>query len=341
MHVMQAVGRAQARPEASRHGRLSLLTRVFLANAAVLAVATLLLLFSPVTVSAPIKLGQALILVAGFLVALILNLVLLLRVTAPLRRLTSLMGSIDPLRPGRRLRAPRADAEVSALAAAFNEMLDRLETERRESALRALAAQENERRRVARELHDEVGQSLTAAMLEIEDARRSAYVVDEPRLAAARESVRASLDDLRRIARQLRPAALDDLGLQSALRSLCTQTVGHGRLAVERRFAVGPSALPRDVELVVYRVAQESLTNVVRHAQASRALVALQPAGDGIRLTVSDDGRGLPDMTSGEGSGIAGMRERALLIGGRLTITSSAGTGTEVRLDVPLPETDT
>jgi two-component system, NarL family, sensor histidine kinase UhpB len=241
---------------------------------------------------------------------------------------------VEPMEPGRRVVVPHADAEVDALTTAFNDMLDRLETERRESGRRALAAQEQERSRVARELHDEVGQVLTGVMLELEQAAKAAPDGNGGRLAEAREAVRQSLDDVRRIARELRPEALDHLGLQSALRSLLTEAAAHKGLRVERELALTRTDLSPEVELVVYRVAQESLTNVLRHSGATKVVVALEEIDGGVRLVVRDDGSGLPPDAGGDG--IAGMRERALLAGGRLTIGSPPGGGTEVRLEVPL-----
>jgi two-component system sensor histidine kinase UhpB len=310
-----------------RPAQLSLLTRVFLANASVLAVVALLLLFSPVEISFPVTDTQAVIIVTGFVVSVAVNLVVLRRIVAPLRRLTATMRSVEPLEPGRRLVVAHADAEVQALTTAFNDMLARLELERRESGRRALAAQEHERQRVARELHDEVGQVLTGVMLELEQAQ----------LSAARDAVRHALDEVRRIARELRPEVLDDLGLQSALRALCTTAAAHPGLRVERRLELGDTELSPEVELVVYRIAQEGLTNVLRHADASEVLVAAGTVDGGLRLVVRDDGRGLPPDAEG-GAGITGMRERALHIGGRLTVTAVRGGGTEVRLDVPHPE---
>jgi two-component system, NarL family, sensor histidine kinase UhpB len=305
---------------------MSLLTRTFLANAAVLAAITLLLLFSPIEISYPVTETQSVILVTGFIVSLAINLVLLRRIVAPLRRLTETMRSVRPLEPGRRVAVAGADEEVASLAAAFNEMLERLETERRESGRIASAAQEEERKRIARELHDEVGQVLTGVMLQLDDAD-------------AREAVRQSLDDVRRIARELRPEMLDDLGLLSALRAL-SNTAAHQGLRVERQLDVGDLRLRPEVELAVYRVAQESLTNVMRHADANEVLVALQQVDGALRLVVRDDGRGLPAGDGQAGAGIAGMSERALHLGGRLTVASSPGAGTEVRMDIPLPEVE-
>jgi two-component system, NarL family, sensor histidine kinase UhpB len=312
---------------------LSLLTRVFLANATVLAIIALLLLFSPIEIDFPVTESQAVIIIAGFVVSVTVNLVVLRRLVSPLRRLTTTMRSVEPLEPGRRLVVVHADAEVEALSTAFNDMLGRLERERRESGRRALAAQEQERQRVARELHDEVGQVLTGVMLELEQAAKSG---GNSQLDTAREAVRHALEEVRRIARELRPEVLDDLGLQSALRSLCTAAAAHDGLRVERRLELGDAALSPEVELVVYRIAQESLTNVLRHSGASEVLVALGSVDGGVRLVVRDDGRGLP-ADAAVGGGITGMRERALHIGGQLSVSTVDGGGTEVRLDVPLP----
>ncbi len=317
---------------------MSLFTRVLLANAVVLAIATLLLLFSPIEINYPVTDTQAVILIVGFAVSVIFNMLLLRQVIAPLRRLTATMRSVEPLQPGRRLAIRGTDTDVAALTAAFNDMLDRLEGERRESGRQALLAQEAERQRIARELHDEVGPVLTGVVLELEHAAGRAGEHDAAQLAAAREAVRRSLDEVRRIARELRPEVLDDLGLQSALRSLCTAAAAHNGMRVERDLELDGAAVSPEVELVVYRVAQESLTNVMRHAEASQVLVALHRVDGALRLVVRDDGRGLPTDREPAGAGIAGMHERALHIGARLTISSDPSGRTEVRLDVPLPE---
>jgi two-component system, NarL family, sensor histidine kinase UhpB len=319
------------------HGGLSLLWRLFLANAAVLALVVVLLAVTPITITAPIvTLEQLLILLAGLIAMLAIDLVLLRRILAPLRRVTELMHSIDPDQPGRRIDdvGPR-HPDAAKLAAAFNEMLDRLETERRESARVALAAQERERLRIARELHDEIGQSLTAVGLKAEHAADNGSADPAAELRRLADDIRNSLDDVRRIARELRPEALDDLGLVNALITLCSHVGAQGGPRVERQLQAGLPALSPDVELVVYRVAQESLTNVVRHARAKRATVSLNAEDGAVVLRVRDDGRGLPPELPKGTSGVGGMRERALLVGGKLTISSEPDRGTEVTLEVP------
>jgi two-component system sensor histidine kinase UhpB len=205
-------------------------------------------------------------------------------------------------------------------------MLDRLETERRESGQRALRAQEAERRRIASGLHDEVGQVLTGVLLRLDD--------DE-----TKQAVRQALEEVRRIARELRPEMLEQLGLVSALTELSRKFAESSGVEVERHFAGDLPALSDDAELAVYRVAQESLTNIARHADASRVEIALQPGADSVVLRVVDDGRGLPvpDALNGHG-GLRGMRERALLVGGALAIKRGSTGGVEVRLEVPAGE---
>jgi two-component system sensor histidine kinase UhpB len=329
-----------ARTESSppqRSRPLSLLWLVFLANGTVLVIALLLLTFSPIEVDAPIETGQFALLLAGFVVLVALNLVLLRRVLAPLFQLTELMSSVDPDEPGRRLSGVNLrSAEGQALALAFNSMLDRLESARREAARTALAAQEAERMRVARELHDEIGQTLTAVTIQAESA-----AAGDPELASAAlhrvaDAVRDSLDEVRRIARELRPEALDDLGLVNALIALCTRIGAQGGPVVKRELQAKLPDLSPDVELVVYRIAQESLTNALRHSEARSATLSLAADSETLTLAVTDDGKGMaPRLPSGT-AGISGMRERALLVDGRLSIKSLPGKGTEVSLSVPV-----
>lgn len=319
--------------------RFPILWRAFFASALILVIAALLLVVTPVTIHAPVTSGQLAIILAGLGLMLAANLWLLSRVFAPLRRLTAVMARIDPDRPGERITDLGSyGPDVAALSDAFNQMLDRLEQERHESARVALDAQESERQRLAAELHDEIGQTLTAAAIQIEHAADVGH--DSPAdLRRIADAVRGSLDEVRRIARELRPEALDDLGLVNALISLCSRLASQGGLRIERRLEKVPGISP-GLELVIYRVAQESLTNVVRHAHASEAAVSLVATADTATLSIADDGRGLPPDLPSRTAGISGMRERARLVGGRLKIESNPGEGTTVRLEVPRGGTD-
>jgi len=330
---------ARSSPE-SRRGR-PLLWLVFMANCLVFLVALLLLAFSPITIDAPIEIDQFALLLAGFVVLVALNLLMLRRLLSPLVHLTEVMTSVDPDRPGTRLSGvhPRS-AEGQALAAAFNGMLDRLERARHDAARTALAAQEAERLRVAQELHDEIGQTLTAITLQAERAAAGDPTSAPDELGRVADAVRESLDEVRRIARELRPEALDDLGLVNALIALCSRINEQGGPVVRRELQAALPPLPGDVELVIYRIAQEALTNALRHSDARSATVSLRADAETLLLRVADDGRGMPSELPDGTAGLAGMRERALLVGGRLSVKSRPGAGTEVELSIPLHEED-
>lgn len=309
---------------------------MFAANAALLVVAAALLVLTPATVSDPISLEEAAIVAGGLVAMVALNLVLVRRTLAPLARLAEAMRNVDLLRPGERIAAEARDREIAELTSAFNDMLGRLEDERRESTRRTFAAQERERLRIARDLHDEIGQGLTAILLQLRRATREADGEERrEQLGEAEAAARAGIDEVRRIVRQLRPEALDDLGLVPALAHLVERFANETDVRVERRLARDLPPLGEDEELALYRVAQESLTNVARHAGASKVRIALERAGDSVVLAVDDDGRGMGEARRG-GYGIRGMRERAVLVGGRLTIARSELGGVRVALDVPV-----
>jgi two-component system, NarL family, sensor histidine kinase UhpB len=314
---------------------VSLLWRVFAANIVVCVIAFAALAWTPVTVHRVATPGELVILSIGLVAMLGLDLVLLRRVFRPLRRLAALMGAVEPGQPGRRAEpSTRAGREVVALAEALNSMLDRLEDERRESGRRALVAQESERARIARELHDEVGQTLTAVALRAERAAVETETQSKA-LAEIAETVLRSLEDVHRIGRELRPEALDDLGLVNALIALCSRLGEQSGVRISRDLAGHLPALSQDVELAIYRVAQEALTNALRHADAREVTVSLKPVGDGVVLRVRDDGRGLSEIT--RQGGLTGMRERAMLVGATLEVLSQPPAGTEIILTVVAP----
>jgi two-component system, NarL family, sensor histidine kinase UhpB len=323
-------------PSGSRFRYRTLTRRVVATNAAVLvgvAVVTVLV-FSPGAVSSRVALKEFAILAGALVAMVLLNLALMRRALSPVERLRDFVRGVDPQQPGLRAQVPERESEAAELAEAFNHMLERLERERMESVRMALAAQEAERLRVAQELHDEVGQSLTAVLLQLGRLGRTLPAEDRGLLAQTQDTARESLEEVRRIARSLRPEALDDLGLASSLRVLADRVAEQSPVHVETRVEPQLPPLEEDEELVVYRVAQEALTNVVRHSGARRAWLELGTTSDRVRLTVRDDGRGLDGAA--EGSGIRGMRERAVLVGAELRVADQAGGGVELLLDLPL-----
>jgi two-component system sensor histidine kinase UhpB len=302
-------------------------------NAAVLAAACVITALAFTSRDASdVALRELAIFAVGLALMLGLNLLLLRRAFAPLRQLTAFARTIDPLDPGPRLTVSGGASEAAELAAAFNDMLDRLEAERRDSVARALDAQEGERLRVSQELHDGVGQTLTGVVLQL--GRVAKDVPDPAGVLEAQETARGSLEEVRRIARRLRPEALDDLGLASALHVLGERIAEHSGLELDVHVQPGLPDLGPEAELVVYRVAQEALTNVARHAQATHAAVRLEMAGGHPRLEVDDDGSG-PPPDGHEGGGIRGMRERAVLVGAALRIAPGPHGGTRVTLELP------
>ena len=313
---------------------LSLMWRVFAVNAVVFVVAVAVLAWAPVTVHRVATPSELVVLAIGLVLMLGFDLLLLRRAFAPLRRLAATMVAVDPAQPGRRAESfEAAGAETAGLASALNGMLDRLERERQESGRRVLAAEERERTRIARELHDEVGQTLTAIALRAERAASDATLQHNALVDIGQTALR-SLEDVRRIGRELRPEALDDLGLVNALIALCGRVDRQEGIRVRRSLEWRLPALSPEVELVVYRTAQEALTNVLRHADARDVVVTLKTEPEAVVLCIRDDGRGIPPLS--DGRGLRGMRERALLIDARLTIAADPAGGTELSLRVPV-----
>jgi two-component system, NarL family, sensor histidine kinase UhpB len=325
--------RHHTQAETSERTYPRLFWRIFIANAAVL---TLACAAAVVVLSPAVALEELGILAGAVAIMVAVNLVVTRRIVAPLEELVALMRRVDPLVLGERVRVSGRPSEATELAQAFNAMLARLEQERAQSTRRALEAQESERLRVAQELHDEIGQNLTAALLQLGRIGKRAPEELRAELSQAAETVRDNLDDLRRIAQRLRPQELDELGLASALAHFSDRLSEQAGLLIARRFEQDLPELGYEEELVIYRVAQEALTNVVRHAQASRAELVLERAPDRLILRVGDDGRGLVDDVRAGAGGILGMRERAALIGAKLSIEPRAPHGTEVALHVPL-----
>src|SRR3954447_19318595 len=281
----------------------------------------------------------AIVVLLAAVAGLAVGLLIMRRRRAPLERLIEEMEKVDLSRPGPLL--PRSidgigeTEEVGRIELAFLRMMRRLEAERRRAGTAALRAQEEERARVARDLHDEVNQSLTGVLLRLEAAREAAPPQLEAALAETKALANQAMRELLSLARQLRPTALDDLGLAAAVAGQVEQ-LARGEIDAELIADGDFSDLRDDAQLVVYRVAQEALANAARHSGAGHVDVHLRRREDGgVELSVADDGRGFAFEESERGLGLGGMRERALLIGGELTIESRPGAGTTVRLAVP------
>jgi two-component system, NarL family, sensor histidine kinase UhpB len=259
------------------------------------------------------------------------NWLLLRRRFTPLDELISSMEQVDLATPDKHVVEARIDsAEAQRLEAAINRMLGRLEAARLAAGRAAIEAQERERRRIARDLHDEVNQALTAVSLRLQASIEHAPEQLRRELTETKSLAGQAMEELLALARQLRPAVLDDHGLLPALHSQVR--LFSDQTGIQAGFNVRGEAtgLTPEQQLVVYRVAQESLSNVVQHAEASMVDVELSFNGRTV-LRISDDGRGFVSPREG-GLGLSGMRERALLVGGHLSIRSGDGHGTRVEL---------
>jgi two-component system sensor histidine kinase UhpB len=281
---------------------------------------------------------QFLILALAIVLTLLVNWIVLRRRFSPLERLIERVEALDPADPPS-FELPGGDLaleEVERLAGSFRRLLERIESERNRAGRMVVRAQEEERKRVARDLHDEANQALAAITLRLEALRQDAPPALAADLAETKRLAGQAMEELLRLARQLRPAALDDHGLVPALdgqvRRFREQTGIQAQLSANGDLI----ALDDDRQLVVYRVAQEALNNVARHSRASAVAVSLQAANGAVRLEVADDGRGFAPRSEARGLGLDGMAERARLVGGDVDVLSAPGRGTRVSLSVPL-----
>ena len=310
----------------------SLLSQVLLINAFLVAV----IVIGATTVARshaafPIEGRGALVLALAVLGTLLANAFLLRRRFEPLERLIGTMEAVDLSAHGLRADVGRADSmDVVRLTAAFNRMLDRLEAERRASAGAVVNAQEQERHRIAQDLHDEVNQALTAIVLRLEASMHGAPPALRRELDETKRLAGQAMDELLHLARELRPTALDDHGLLPALHAQVRDFAERTGIATEFRRHGSLPHLTDDQQLVIYRVTQQSLSNVAQHAAAEHVDVELSFTGRTI-LRVSDDGDGFSHAREG-GLGLSGMRERAFGVGANLSIRSEPGAGTTIEL---------
>lgn len=284
----------------------------------------------------PLRDSATIGLVLGFALAtaVALNVFLLSRRFEPLEQLVEEMEQADLSRSRPSESAPQLQGsdEVRRLSVSFREMLERLEAERRGAAGAALEAQERERARIALDLHDEVNQALTGVLLRLEALRRTAPEEVREELADTRAVAARAMEELLVLARRLRPTSLDDLGLEAALAGLVQESGRRNGTAAVFESEGNVSATSPDVQLVTYRIAQEAITNALQHSGAEHIRVRLIGGGSRLELRVTDDGSGFDQGDPRAGLGIAGMRERAMLVEGILEVESLPGQGTRVRL---------
>ena len=273
----------------------------------------------------------------SMLLFLLVNMLMLRRRFSPLDELIVRIEAIDPADPGEfTMPAPNEAAEeVDRLASSFRRMLARIDAERRRSGRLVLRAQEEERGRLARDLHDEVNQSLTAILHRLEALNQTAPPGVEDELAEVKRLVNQAMDELLKLARQLRPSALDDHGLTSAIVSQVRRFSAQTGIRADVHTSGEPTGLESDQEIAAYRFAQEALSNVAQHAGATHVEVEMTVNGSKLELSVRDDGRGFDPEAESAGIGLRGMAERARLVGAQLQVDSNPGGGTALTLQVP------
>jgi two-component system, NarL family, sensor histidine kinase UhpB len=280
---------------------------------------------------------QFALLAMTIVLTLSVNTMFLRRRFSPLEQLIERVENLDPAQPSA-FEAPgkREAAEIHRLATSFERLLSRIEAEQRRSGQLVLAAQEEERRRLARDLHDEVNQALTAILLRLEALRHDAPEALQEDVLELKRLVNQAMEELLKLARQLRPTALDDHGLVPAIEGQVRQFGQQNGIKTRVRARGDCSRLSPDQQLAVYRIAQEALSNISQHADAKHVDVKLETSARGVILLVRDDGRGFDQSKAGNGRlGLGGMSERARLVGGRLAVQSSPNLGTSLRLVIP------
>jgi signal transduction histidine kinase len=253
------------------------------------------------------------------------------------------IGTAALVQFGFRVRYPWLPRELALLVAAGERCHEALERARMEGEIRRLGAEarcaeEDERRRIGRELHDEAGQSMLLLRLQLEMMERDAPAPLRPRLAETRAIAERAVAELRRLVAALSPAVLERLGLKSALRQLAARFRKTHPAGLRLRVSTPSEQLPMPTQEVIYRVAQECLQNIAKHSRATQVNISLRSADKSIRLSVVDNGAGFCAETAGNrpmSFGLAGMRERAALLGGMLAVRSAPGEGARITLQLP------
>jgi two-component system, NarL family, sensor histidine kinase UhpB len=339
----EAPFRSMKRPSMTRRDD-SLIGQVVAANVVLVALTLLAAsLAAGFDLSIEDQRASFLILALAIMLTLCVNLWMLQRRFAPLERLITRIEGIDPAEPASH-QLPDHDPveEIDKLSRSFNRLLERIEEERRRSGTLAMRAQEEERRRLARDLHDEVNQALTAILLRLEALAQDSPVARVEEVNELKRLVNQAMDELLNLARQLRPSALDDHGLMPAIETQLKRFSARTGVEVSLDAEGDPDTLPEDVQTAVYRVLQEALANVSRHAGASAVAVEIEAEDERLELRVRDDGAGFDPVAvtragsdgPGAGLGLSGMAERARLAGGELDVRSAPGGGTTVTMRI-------
>src|SRR3954449_5525493 len=276
----------------------------------------------------------------SILLLLIANMILLRRRFSPLETLIARREEIDPAQPTTQFVVPRTNVEeVERLAITFRRLLRRIEDERRRSGRLVLRAQEEERRRLARDLHDEVNQALTAILLRLQALSEDSPPELADQISELKNLVNQAMEELLRLARQLRPTSLDDMGPVAAIEGQIARFSEQTGIQAAFHHEGAPEAITEEQQTVLYRVVQEALSNTAQHSDATFVDFELRVfPSHGVELRVRDNGKGFDaarGADGGPGIGLSGMAERARLVGGELTVTSSPGSGTRVRLYIP------
>lgn len=332
---------------AAFHGDLfavPVLYRVLIANCIFLLVGALLgtalVLQIPALIRPTIIIGFT---IAGLLINIIVNFVLLRIATYSLKRLGETMHAAEKGDMTVRAMISGYDPDADALAATFNLMIARINELSNSRAAQVLSAQEEERRRLARELHDEAGQTLTSLLLNL--AVLEKYVNNDEgkqQLDTVREIAHESLRAIRNLSINLRPSSLDELGLLPTLRSYINSYQQQIDIPVAFTIDGLRNRYATEIEITIYRLIQESLTNIARHAKAQHIAIAIREDRHRAFITLIDDGVGfetasLPkNPTTDRGLGLMGMRERVALVGGTIEIRSKPGDGTTLNIMIPL-----
>lgn len=338
---------AETRPR-SRRSLLALpvLFKVLIANSVVILVGATLGTYLATRIYQPN--GPAILVgfvAVGWLMSVLINFVLLKIAFHPLTKLRETMQRIQAGSTGLRAPLTGQDPEADQLAEAFNTMLETLADAARSRATQILMAQEQERKRIARELHDETSQVLTSLLISLKVLEETLPSEEaRARVEETRSLVHETLRAIRNLSIDLRPSALDDLGLLPALRWYIKEYQQKCQIEVEFAASSLKERLPSEIETALYRIVQEALTNTAKYAKATSVRVSVAENEGSVSATISDNGQGFDAQTilklpwQERGLGLAGMHERAALLDGSLIINTEPGKGTTIEARIPLPQ---